>query len=98
MISAISFGGAIYSYYGSRVTVPLTLLAFAVLQFNELKFRWKELITPLIAGSVILSPILLQSIKDPVILTGRARTTSVFLTTMSDYSYGMPILKPDLNT
>ncbi|MEK7111119.1 MAG: glycosyltransferase family 39 protein, partial [Patescibacteria group bacterium] len=78
MISAISFGGAIYSYYGSRVTVPLILMAFAITQFNELKFRWKELITPLIVGSVILSPILLQSIKDPVILTGRARTTSVF--------------------
>ncbi|MDO8657540.1 MAG: hypothetical protein Q7K55_02270, partial [Candidatus Levybacteria bacterium] len=78
VISAISFGGAIYSYYGSRVTVPLILLAFAATQFNELKLRWRELIIPFIVGLVVLSPILIQSITDPVILTGRARTTSVF--------------------
>jgi len=78
VISAISFGGAIYSYYGSRVTVPLILLAFAITQFNGLKSRWKEVIIPVIAGLIVLSPILIQSTTDPVILTGRARTTSVF--------------------
>src|SRR3989338_977698 len=77
-VAAVSFGGAIYRYYGSRVTVPLILLAFAATQFNELKLRWRELIIPFIVGLVVLSPILIQSITDPVILTGRARTTSIF--------------------
>src|SRR3989338_8765656 len=78
VIAAVSFGGAIYSYYGSRVTVPLILLAFAITQFNGLKSRWKEVIIPVITGLIVLSPILIQSITDSVILTGRARTTSVF--------------------
>jgi 4-amino-4-deoxy-L-arabinose transferase-like glycosyltransferase len=78
MISAISFGGAIYSYYGSRVTVPLLLCAFILIYFNKIKEKWRQLIIPLAVGGVILSPILIQSLADPVILTGRARTTSVF--------------------
>ena len=78
MISAISFGGAIYSYYGSRVTVPLLLCAFILVYFNKIKEKWRQLIIPLAVGGVILSPILIQSLTDPVILTGRARTTSVF--------------------
>ncbi|MBI5733108.1 hypothetical protein HY967_04110, partial [Candidatus Jorgensenbacteria bacterium] len=78
IVSAISFSGAIYSYYGSRVTVPLILSAFTVAYFNELKLRFRELLIPVIVGATLLSPLVVQSIKEPLILTGRAKTTSVF--------------------
>ncbi len=78
ILSAASFSGAIYSYYGSRVTVPLILSIFGLVYYNELKNKWKELVVPILFGLILLSPLLIQSIKVPLILTGRARTTSVF--------------------
>ena len=78
IVAAVSFSGAIYSYYGSRVTVPLILLIFTLVYFKELKLRLKELLIPVLVGAMLLSPLVIQSLKEPSILTGRARTTSVF--------------------
>ncbi|MBI4215575.1 MAG: glycosyltransferase family 39 protein, partial [Parcubacteria group bacterium] len=78
VVAAVSFSGAVYSYYGSRVTIPLILSVFTLVYFNELKKMGRELVIPIIAGAILLFPLLIQSIKQPLILTGRARTTSVF--------------------
>ena len=77
-VAAVSFSGAIYSYYGSRVTVPLILVIFTLVYFNELKSRLKELLVPIAVGTILLLPLVFSAFKNPLFLTGRVRTTSIF--------------------
>lgn len=78
ILSAVSFSGAIYSYYGSRITAPLLIFVFIVIYFNKLRKRISELIFPVLTALLLLSPLLIQFIKEPLVVTGRAKTTSVF--------------------
>lgn len=78
MCASASFVGAIYSYYGSRVTVPLLCVTFGTVFFKELKSRWKELMMPMFIGALLLFPLFVSFAKEPSVLFGRAKTTSVF--------------------
>lgn len=78
IVTVSSFSGAIYSYYGSRITIPLILGTFILVYFNELKNKWRELVIPILIGGILLSPLIIQFIKQPLVVTGRAKTTSVF--------------------
>ncbi len=77
-LSAASFVAAIYTYYGSRVTVALLLIGLTIIFFRQL---WQQRRTVLLAaflGLILLSPLFIAIIKDPQTLTGRARTISIF--------------------
>lgn len=78
ILAAVNFGGAIYSYYGSRVTVLLIFAIFVLVYYNELRKKWWELVIPVLVGSLVLLPLGLSFIKEPLVLTGRAKTTSIF--------------------
>lgn len=77
-LSALSFCAAIYSYYGSRVTVPLLIITLAFNFKNGLGKVKKQIAMAIILGAVSLSPLLIAFYKDPLVITGRAKTVSIF--------------------
>lgn len=78
VVSAAAFAGAIYSYYGSRVTVPLIVAAFTLVYFRKISRAWRALFFPLLIGGLLILPLVYSSFLDSRVLTGRARTTSIF--------------------
>ena len=76
-LSAISFSLAVYAYYGSRITVPLTILALIVIYrkkfFSNLNNIWYFFL-----GFIVLAPLLIAIIKDPLTILGRAKYMSIF--------------------
>ena len=77
-VSVASFSAAIYTYYGSRVTVPLLLTGLAIIFYRQLWVHRRHVILAAILGIILLSPLLWAIIKDPFTLTGRAKYMSVF--------------------
>lgn len=77
-LSSICFSLAVYSYYGSRITVPLLLLALAIIFRKELAKIKLIVGAGVILGFLLLLPLILAISKDPSSLTGRAKTISVF--------------------
>lgn len=78
VVSAASFAGAMYSYYGSRITVPLILFSFLIIFRREILLRFRSVIVSTLVGIAFLSPLLFAATRNPLVLTGRARTTSIF--------------------
>lgn len=76
--SAIFFCGAIYSYYGARITVTFLILVLLYIFYKSLKKNPKTVLTALTIGAVLLSPLTLAILKEPQTLLGRARTVSIF--------------------
>lgn len=78
ILSAVSFSLAVYAYYGSRITAPLTILALVVIYrkkfFNNLNNIWYFLL-----GFVVLLPLFIAIAKDPLTILGRAKYMSIFL-------------------
>ncbi|MBI2010522.1 MAG: glycosyltransferase family 39 protein [Candidatus Chisholmbacteria bacterium] len=77
-VSAASFVAAIYTYYGSRVTVPLLVITLAIIFRQSLKRYRKEVIGSALLSLILLVPLGLAALRDPTTLTGRARTISIF--------------------
>ena len=78
IVSAIAFSGAVYSYYGSRVTVPLVLLSFFLVFRKDIASHLRSAFLSGCVGIVLLLPLFATAIRNPLVLTGRARTTSIF--------------------
>lgn len=78
LIAALSFSGALYSYYGSRVTVPLLLVSFVLAYARKIFRSFRRIIFPLIVGALLLTPLIIAALMNPLVLTGRAKTTSIF--------------------
>ena len=78
-LSAVCFVAAIYTYYGSRVTVPLLVgwLAFVFRKrvFQNGRRAWLQ---AALLGFLLLVPLLVAIAKDPNTITGRVRFVSVF--------------------
>jgi 4-amino-4-deoxy-L-arabinose transferase-like glycosyltransferase len=77
-VSTASFALAIYSYYGSRVTVPLLVLALSILFYRQLLAQKRTVLLAGLIGFLLLSPLLLAMWRDPQTLIGRAKYMSVF--------------------
>ena len=77
-VSAASFALAIYSYYGSRVTVPLLVLALSLLFYRHLLAQKRIVLLSGLIGFLFLSPLFLAMLRDPQTLLGRAKYLSVF--------------------
>lgn len=77
-LSAVLFAGAIYTYYGSRVTVFLLLLLFIGVFYKSILTIKRRILIGGILGLIVLSPLLFSIIKNPLTLTGRAKNLSVF--------------------
>ena len=77
-ISSICFAGAIYTYYGSRITVPLLIFGLLLIFRKELSKIKKTLGLSAILGLILMMPLVLSTSNDPEILTGRANTVSIF--------------------
>jgi len=77
-LSASSFIAAIYTYYGSRITVPLLVIALTLIFKTKLKPHRSLIIKSALFGLLLLSPLLVSVVKNPATLTGRARTISIF--------------------
>jgi len=76
--SALSFAAAIYTYYGSRVTVILLTFLQIIIFHKKLWQMRKHVIGAMIVGIIALLPLAISFIQTPETLTGRARTISVF--------------------
>lgn len=77
-LSAFCFVGAIYSYYGARVTTLLILLSIAVIFKNDVILKKREVFKCLVLALILLSPFIWSVAGDPLTLTGRAKTVSIF--------------------
>jgi len=77
-LSSLCFAGAIYTYYGARITVVLLILTLALIFKKELVKVKLYVIGSLALGLILLSPLIFGIAKDPLILTGRAKTISIF--------------------
>ena len=77
-VSAICFSGAIYTYYGSRITIPLLVVGLLLIFKNELWKLKKTLLLSALLGLILIMPLFLAILKEPEVLTGRAKTVSVF--------------------
>lgn len=80
-LSSIFFAGAIYSYYGSRITVPLLVTGLFLIFRDELWKIKKTLLLSTLIGLLLITPLFVAIAKEPEILTGRAKTVSVFYDT-----------------
>lgn len=78
VLSAVSFSLALYSYYGSRVTVPLLLLVFISGFARPIIHSIRFGLLACFVGFIVISPLLFAAYVQPLVLTGRAKTTSVF--------------------
>ena len=77
-LSAVSFVAAIYTYYGSRITVPLLLIALTIIFKQKLWKMRRVVLGSAILGALLMSPLFATMINDPAALTGRAQTISIF--------------------
>jgi len=77
-LSVISFVGAIYSYYGARVSIVLLGVVIFLIFRKELLAKKAVIVRCLVIVLVLLSPLLFSIVKDPLTLTGRAKTVSIF--------------------
>ena len=77
-LTATSFVAAIYTYYGSRVTVPLLIIGLSWLFYRSIWKHKRKLIFSALVGLVLLVPLLLTMLRDPQTLLGRAKYMSVF--------------------
>lgn len=77
-LSAFCFTGAIYSYYGARVTTLLILLSILVIFKKEVLQKKREVFKGLVLALLLLSPLVWSIVHDPLTLTGRAKTVSIF--------------------
>jgi 4-amino-4-deoxy-L-arabinose transferase-like glycosyltransferase len=92
ILSVIGFSLSIYSYYGMRVIVPLTVLGLVV-YFREKLFKHsRSFIIPCSIGVLFMIPLLIGAIKTPDVVFGRARTISIF------YDQGTKLKKWEMET
>ena len=77
-LAAISFVAAIYTYYGSRVTVPLLVIGLSLLFYKSILGHKRTVIFSALVGLILLVPLLLTMLRDPQTLLGRAKYMSVF--------------------
>lgn len=77
-LSVVCFDFSIYSYYGARVTIVLLGLAILGIFKKDLLRIRKTLIGVILLGLLVLSPLIFSIYKDPLTLTGRAKTVSIF--------------------
>ena len=76
-LSAISFSLAVYAYYGSRITAPLTILALVVI-YRKKFFRNINNVWYFLLGFIVLAPLIIAIAKDPLTILGRAQYMSIF--------------------
>lgn len=78
LLSAISFSFCIYSYYGTRLIVPLFLF-FLFLWYRKLtKKFFSFLFSFILIFSLFLIPLGIAFVRQPDVVFGRAKTISVF--------------------
>lgn len=77
-IASVSFIAAIYTYYGSRVTVPLLVLGLSILFYRQLLTHKRTVVFSGLLAVILLSPLLLAMFRDPQTLLGRAKYLSIF--------------------
>ena len=77
-LGSLAFISAIYTYYGARITVTLLVLALILIFKKELWEKRKSFIAAFLLGFVMISPLLFSVYKNPLTLTGRASTVSIF--------------------
>lgn len=80
IISASLFAVSLYSYFSSRVFIPLFLISLVLIFRAELIAKKKQLILPLIAFFAISSPLIYTVLFNPQILTARAQVVSIIFT------------------
>ena len=76
--SSICFVGAIYTYYGSRITVPLLVVGLFLIFRKELWKLKRTLFLSALLGLILIIPLIFAISKETEILTGRAKTVSIF--------------------
>jgi len=78
ILSALLFSLSIYAYYGLRVITPLIIFLLIIIFLkNILKFK-KEIIISILLIIFMMVPIIVNFIKEPDVVFGRARTVSIF--------------------
>ncbi len=77
-VAVVSFTAAIYTYYGSRVTVPLLVIGLSLLFYKSILSHKRTVIVNAGIGLVLLAPLVLTILRDPQVLLGRAKYLSVF--------------------
>jgi len=77
-LSVISFVAAIYSYYGARITIPALLILLLIIFRHEIFIKGKSLVPPILLGLLLLFPLIYSAKQNPLALTGRAKTISIF--------------------
>lgn len=77
-VSAASFVAAIYTYYGSRLTVLLLILSLVLIFHKRLSQLKTVVAKSIIFALILLLPMALSIVRDPSALLGRVSTISIF--------------------
>ena len=77
-LSAATFTAAIYTYYGSRVTIPLLVIGLTLLFYKSVLAHKRTVLLSGALAVILLSPLLWAMVRDPQTLLGRAKYLSVF--------------------
>lgn len=91
-LSVTSFILSIYSYYGLRLIVPLILIVLSLLYWREIKMKISQIIACFFIVLILLTPLIINFVKEPDVIFGRAKTVSVF------YDQGINLRKWELIT
>ncbi|MBI5733111.1 glycosyltransferase family 39 protein [Candidatus Jorgensenbacteria bacterium] len=75
---AVFFSLSFYSYHNARLTTPLLLIAMFWIIFRKKEKYWRQWVTPIIIGAVLVSPLFLWIKQKPEALFRRASAQSVF--------------------
>ena len=78
IVSAVSFALSIYSYYGMRIIVPITLVFLLFYFRKNIKRNFRELLMSAVVALLILTPLFVAYISEPDVVYGRVKTVSVF--------------------
>lgn len=78
ILSASMFIASIYSYYGSRVVVPLVILLLVFVYRKYMVARKTEVGIAIVVSFVLMLPLFFGFFHDQNILLGRAKTVSIF--------------------
>lgn len=77
-LSSVCFAGAIYTYYGSRIIIPLLIAGLFLIFRKELWKIKKTVSLSALLGLILVMPLIFAILNDPETLTGRAKTVSIF--------------------
>jgi hypothetical protein len=74
----LPFSLAFYTYYGSRITIPLLVLLLIFTHFKKLVTQKKLVFKTFLFGLLLLTPLIYATFQNPKTISGRTGTISIF--------------------